>query len=81
MPALKRTAATTIEAIAVDSDGTPQVVIDWKSDVEWAPETIQQYRAQLQAYLDMTGVERGLLVAVTTGQVFTVQRTSPSAAT
>ena len=63
-----------VDAIAFDADGKPDVVIDWKSDVNPAPETLEHYRAQVRAYLDMTGAERGLIVAVTTGAVHSVSR-------
>ena len=57
------------DAIALGPDGTPQVVIDWKSDVELAPDRIKDYQAQMRAYLEATDAERGLIVAVTTGKV------------
>ena len=60
------------DAIAFGPDGAPQVVIDWKSDVNLAPETLEHYRAQIRAYLDATGAERGLIVAVTSGIVHSV---------
>ena len=46
-----------VDAIAFDAKGVPQVVIDWKSDVDSSPETLEHYRAQVRAYLDMTGAE------------------------
>ena len=48
------------------------MVIDWKSDVDLAPETLEHYRAQVRAYLDATGAERGLIVALTSGTVISV---------
>ena len=42
------------DAIAFGADGAPQVVIDWKSDVDLASETLEHYSAQLRAYLDAT---------------------------
>ena len=60
------------DAIAIGPDGEPRVVIDWKSDVDLAPETIQHYRAQMRAYLEATGAERGLIVAVTSGTTISV---------
>ena len=63
-----------VDAIAFGLDGTPQVVIDWKSDVDPSAETLRHYRAQVQAYLDMTGAERGLIVCVTPGTVISVTR-------
>ena len=67
-------AAGIVDAIAFDADGAPQVVIDWKSDVDPTPETLEHYRAQVRAYLDMTGAERGMVVAVTSGTVYSVAR-------
>ncbi|MER8395417.1 UvrD-helicase domain-containing protein [Mesorhizobium sp. M1340] len=65
------------DAIAFRSDGSPQVVVDWKSDVNPAPETIKHYRAQVRAYLDITGAERGLIVLVTSGVVVSVSPLLP----
>ena len=63
-----------VDAIAFDAKGVPQVVIDWKSDVDSSPETLEHYRAQVRAYLDMTGADRGLIIAVTSGTVYSVAR-------
>ena len=60
------------DAISVNPEGRPAVVIDWKSDVNPAQETLDHYRAQVRAYLDMTGAERGLIVRMTNGTVITV---------
>lgn len=60
------------DATSFGSDGKPAVVIDWKSDVQPTAATIEHYRAQVRAYLDITGIERGLVVLVTSGQVITV---------
>ena len=60
------------DAIGFGPDGAPQVVIDWKSDVDLAPETLEHYRSQVRAYLDATGAERGLIVALTSGTVISV---------
>lgn len=60
------------DAIARGADGRPHVVIDWKSDVQPTPETVDHYRAQVRAYLDMTGAARGLIVLVTTGEIIAV---------
>jgi exodeoxyribonuclease-5 len=62
------------DAIAVGPDGKPLVVIDWKSDVAPTAETIEHYRAQVTAYLDITDAERGLIVLATTGRVISVAR-------
>ena len=63
-----------VDAIAFDADGKPDVVIDWKSDVCPSPETLEHYRTQVLAYLEVTGAERGLIVAVTTGTVHSISR-------
>ena len=63
------------DAIAFDSDGAPQVVVDWKSDVTLKTENLEHYCSQVRAYLDMTHAERGLVVAMTSGTVVPVGRT------
>ena len=63
-----------VDAIALDEDGAPQVVIDWKSDVDPAPETIDHYRAQVRAYLEVTGAKSGLVVLATKGIAISVSR-------
>ena len=68
------------DAIAFGADGAPQVIVDWKSDVAPAPETLEHYRAQVRAYLDMTQAERGLIVLVTSGAVIPVGRANPAVA-
>ncbi len=60
------------DALTVDAEGKPAVVIDWKSDVNPTQETLDHYRAQVRAYLNMTGAERGLIVLMTSGTVTTV---------
>ena len=68
-----------VDAIAFGPDGATQVIVDWKSDVAPAPETLGHYRAQVRAYLDMTQAERGLIVLATSGVVIPVTRTKPAA--
>ncbi len=63
------------DALTVDSDGRPAVVVDWKSDVAPDDATIDHYRAQVRAYLDMTGATRGLIVLMTTCRVIEVAAT------
>lgn len=69
---VEQATAGIVDAIALGPDGAPQVVIDWKSDVQPTPETIDHYRSQVQSYLDMTGAARGLIVLVTSGEIFAV---------
>ena len=64
------------DAIAFDAQGAPQVVIDWKSDVDPSPETLRHYCDQVRAYLHVTGAERGMVVALTSGTVTAVMPTS-----
>lgn len=66
------------DAIAFGPDGAPQVVVDWKSDIAPAPETLEHYRAQVRAYLDTTQAERGLIVLATSGVIIPVARTNPA---
>ena len=68
------------DAIAFNLDGAPQVVIDWKSDVDPASEALDHYRDQVRAYLDVTGAEYGLVVAVTSGTVIQVMPTNADTA-
>ena len=60
------------DAVAFDADGAPYAVVDWKSDVLPAPATLEHYRAQVRAYLRMTGASLGLIVLATSGTVIRV---------
>ncbi|GAB2206287.1 UvrD-helicase domain-containing protein [Roseibium sp. ROS1] len=62
------------DALTLTAEGRPAVVVDWKSDVTPMPGTLDHYRAQVRAYLDMTGAERGLIVLMTSGAVVPVLR-------
>jgi hypothetical protein len=57
------------DAVAVDARGQPYLVIDWKSDVDPGEEVVAGYREQVRDYLRLTGVQRGLLVFLTSGRV------------
>ena len=48
-------------------------MIDWKSDVDPAPETIAAYRGQVLSYLRATGAGEGLIVFLTKGAAERVQ--------
>ena len=61
-----------VDAVALDAGGAPEVVIDWKSDVDLSPESLDHYHDQIRAYLEMTGAKLGLIVAVTPGTIFRV---------
>ena len=60
------------DALTLTAEGRPAVVVDWKSDVNPNAGTLDHYRSQVRAYLDMTGAERGLIVLMTTGRVIGV---------
>jgi exodeoxyribonuclease-5 len=62
------------DAITFREDGAPDVIVDWKSDVSPTSEVLEHYRAQVGAYLGMTGANRGLIVLATTGMVISVAR-------
>jgi exodeoxyribonuclease-5 len=61
------------DAFAVSADGKPQLVIDWKSDVRPNLQATEHYRNQVRRYLEVTGIPRGLVVFVTTGEVVQVE--------
>ena len=61
-----------VDALCLGADGDPEVVIDWKSDVNPCATTVEHYCSQVRQYLDITGALRGLIVFVTTGQIVPV---------
>lgn len=69
---IEQATAGIADATNFRSDGTPAVVVDWKSDVQPNAETMEHYRQQVRAYLDITGAERGLIVLVTSGEILAV---------
>ena len=48
----------TADAVALDTDTTIDVVIDWKSDVALDARKLNAYRGQLEAYRKATGASR-----------------------
>ena len=68
----EQVAAGVVDALAVGPNGTPEVVIDWKSDVAITPEALAQYCGQVRAYLRITGAQRGLIVLMSSRTVVTV---------
>jgi len=62
-----------VDALTIDADGRPAVIVDWKSDVAPDERTVEHYRAQVRAYLDMTGAQRGLIVMMTSGTEIPVE--------
>jgi exodeoxyribonuclease-5 len=66
-------AAGVADALTLTMEGRPGVVVDWKSDVTPDPQTLDHYRAQVRAYIDITGAARGLIVLMTSGTIIPVQ--------
>jgi len=62
-----------VDALARQPDGSIDLVIDWKTDVDPDLQQIELYRGQVRDYLDATGAPEGLLVFVTTGQLVRVR--------
>ena len=60
------------DALTLSDTGVPHVVVDWKSDVDPSPAALEHYRAQVRAYLDITGARKGLIVFMTSGRVVEV---------
>lgn len=56
------------DAIAFEG-GAPIAVFDWKSDVAPTPDDHTAYVSQLLEYLELTGVKRGAVVYMTSGEV------------
>ncbi len=62
-----------VDAIVLDSSGRPELVIDWKSDVEPSKQRIREYRQQVSDYLVLTGAEKGFIVFLTSGSIVEVE--------
>jgi exodeoxyribonuclease-5 len=60
------------DAISIGLNGEPAVIIDWKSDVKPSRLIVDHYRAQVRAYLELSGAPLGLIVMMTTGEVIQV---------
>jgi ATP-dependent exoDNAse (exonuclease V) beta subunit len=60
------------DAVARNTEGKIDVVIDWKSDIEMNAAKLATYRRQLGEYRLQTGAERALLVMMTTGTILNV---------
>ncbi len=60
------------DAVAYDSEGRIEIVVDWKSDVEIDPPRLHSYRAQLEAYRRQTGAREALLVLMSKGRTLVV---------
>ena len=62
------------DAIAIGEDDKPEVVIDWKTDVNPNDRSLDHYRGQLAAYMELAEAERGLIVLVTSAKLIQVLR-------
>jgi len=63
------------DALARGPDGTIDVVVDWKSDVDPEATIVELYRAQVRDYLAVTGAPKGFIVFLTSGRV---EKVAPS---
>lgn len=61
-----------VDALSLSEDGNPNLVVDWKSDVNPSPAASEHYRLQVRRYLEVTGTPRGMVVFVTNGVVLHV---------
>ncbi|MFZ5747859.1 MAG: UvrD-helicase domain-containing protein [Pseudomonadota bacterium] len=61
-----------VDALFLGDDGRPEVVIDWKSDVNPSAGASEHYQLQVRRYLEVTGIPRGMVVFVTDGMVLHV---------
>ena len=62
------------DALYLDSDGKASIVIDWKSDVKPSEKSIQKYTKQVDAYLGIVGVTRGMIVLMTSGKIIEITK-------
>lgn len=60
------------DAVAFDSTGRPEVIVDWKSDVAPSQDTLAHYGEQVRAYLEVTGAKLGLIVLMSSAVVLRV---------
>ncbi len=72
MDDVERLTAGITDAVTIGTDGKPDVIVDWKSDVEPDAEAIFRYRVQVGSYMQAMGACRGMIVFVTSGVVVTV---------
>jgi exodeoxyribonuclease-5 len=57
------------DAIARNSSGDVETVIDWKSDIEMSPSKLAAYQTQLGEYRNQTGAKQALLVLMSAGRI------------
>ena len=61
-----------VDAMTLTDDGKPDIVVDWKSDVAPSAQTLEHYRSQVKAYLEMTKANKGLIVLLSSARVLEV---------
>ncbi|MFZ2982976.1 MAG: UvrD-helicase domain-containing protein [Sphingobium sp.] len=61
-----------VDALCIGEDGKPELVIDWKSDVNPSAAALDHYRSQVLRYLEVTGIPKGMVVFVTSGKLLSV---------
>ncbi len=66
------------DAVALNTRGQPETVVDWKSDVMPTATDVARYCAQVREYLQVTDADEGLVVFVTSGRVERVTRLTTS---
>jgi exodeoxyribonuclease-5 len=64
--------AGVVDAMTLDEAGKPDIVVDWKSDVDPSEASIADYHCQVSRYLLATGARFGLIVFVTSGRIVPV---------
>lgn len=60
------------DALAI-REGSVEVAVDWKSDINPSSAVRKRYAAQLRDYLEATGATRGMLVFLSLGEILWVE--------
>ena len=64
------------DAVALSDSHSPEIIIDWKSDVNPTEAALNRYRSQLKMYLEISGAAKGFIVFLSSGQIISVAPTS-----
>lgn len=67
-----------IDAIVYE-DGQPELIIDWKSDINPNESDVRDHIGQIEEYVRVTRASRGALVYMTTGQIHWVSGNTEAA--
>lgn len=65
-------AAGIVDAMVLNEQGLPHVIVDWKSDIDPEQSTLDHYRTQMRAYLEMTDASTGLIVLLSRGSIISI---------